>query len=286
MNGAPADQDMPVTMALHRHFYPAPDGTPFSARYAFDVLEMPTGPVFAAVEMAENLSSITLNGRPLSAAKPAGWLGAYDDALCWMDVNMTRVPLDGALRLGRNVLEIAGVKVNNITRPGCHSQVNDFENHRPTEVEAVVLVGDFAVVGDDRRAFAIAASRKPSADLTASGYPFYAGKARFTARFKLDRAASSLCLSGVNAACVRLRVDGRDAGVRYWAPWRYDVDLSPGEHFIEAVVSATLFNLTGPQWIADILKDVGINPYTFVTFERYNGKQTLLPFGLNGLAVY
>ena len=58
----------PVCGAWHEHFYPAPDGTPFKATYAFDS-ECELAGCFAAIEVAENLDSIIFNGERVSALK-------------------------------------------------------------------------------------------------------------------------------------------------------------------------------------------------------------------------
>ncbi len=61
--------DGPVCGAWHKHFYPAPDGTPFRATYAF-YSECEMEGCFAVLEVAENLDSITFNGERVAPLKP------------------------------------------------------------------------------------------------------------------------------------------------------------------------------------------------------------------------
>ena len=94
----------PVCGAWHTHFYPAPEGTPFKATYTFHS-ECEVGGCFAAIEVAENLDSITFNGRPVKPLKSRGELGALDEAKSWKDINFTRVPLT-SIKPGVNRLVI------------------------------------------------------------------------------------------------------------------------------------------------------------------------------------
>jgi hypothetical protein len=221
-----------------------------------------------------------------------GEMGAFDPEKSWKDINFTKVPLNGVLVKGINRLVLEGKKSNNITGPGTHLRVEDFNHHTPTEVEAVYIVGDFTVVDEDKIKFAIDGTiRTPDyGNLTASGYPFYAGKAEFKSRVELKANLTEgakrvyLKVNNVEAACVELYINGEYCGVKYWHPYTFDVTelIKAGENEIRLVASTTLFNLMGPNRIAGIKDALFVGPHTFVAFDSFTEKYTLLPFGIGG----
>ena len=307
--------DAPVAQAWHNHFYPAKEGTPFVAEYSFEARTVPGAGVTAVIEVAENLDEILCNGVKLVPLKGGHSAEAesksfhpepFDPATSWKDVHFTRVPIPAAaLRTGKNILTIKGRKSNNITSPNCHSRVEDFREHAPTEVEVVYIVGNFVVGSFDSRSFHICDSAAPCevcakrpadpADLTASGYPFYAGRVRLSATMNVADPGSSsqqgsaqggnqvfLSLGSVRAASVSVKVNGKAAKTLYWAPHSVDVTelVRPGENLIELVASTTLFNCFGPGWIAGIEDITYVGPGTFVDMSRYTDKRKVLPFGI------
>ena len=290
LNGQRVLQDAPVAKAWHEYFYRVPDGTPFRAEYTFEVENVPEGEVSFVIEMAENLDRILCNGTVLRPLKTRGEMGAFDPRRSWKDVNFTRVPAGNSLRPGVNILVLEGRKVNNITGPGTHRRVKDFQAHQATEVETVYLVGDFIVHDFDHRKFVIDGRVAPpdARDLTKSGYPFYAGLAEFSSRIDFANAAPPpgkrifLELGAVSAAVVEVRINGQKAGVRYWEPYVVEITnlVQPGENLVQVVAATTLFNLMGPNWIAGIEEDTGVSPWTFVDFRRYTDKYALRPFGI------
>lgn len=291
LDGEKVLENQPVAKAWHQYFYKAPDGTPFRAEYTFEVLNIPEGEVFAAIEVAENLDRITINGIEVRPLKQKGELGAFNPEKSWKDINFTKVPLSGYIRKGLNTLVLEGKKVNNISNPGCHVRVADFKNHVPTEVEVVYIVGDFAVVDFDKRYFAIDGQAKKAdyKDLTRSGYPFYAGKAEFTSyiEYKGKSERTYLAVNDVEAACIELYVNGQYVDVKYWKPYVFDVTalLKEGTNEIKIVAATTLFNVMGPNRIAGILNDEGVGPHTFIDFRRFTEEYTLIPFGIGGASL-
>ena len=160
----------PVCGAWHKHFYPAAEGTPFKATYTF-ASEIEAEGCFAAIEVAENLDRITFNGAEVRSAKAPGELGAFDPAKSWKDINFTKVHLP-KFRKGLNILVIEGRKSNNITGPGCHVRIPDWQQHRPTEAEEVYICGKFQVKQVSDGLYAIAGYEKPrGANLTEEGFP-------------------------------------------------------------------------------------------------------------------
>jgi len=270
-------------------FYDATDGTPFRAIYTFDVLNPPKGEVFAVIELAENLDRIILNQTEVKPLKKRGEMGAFDPDKSWKDVNFTKIPITGLLKKGQNVLVIEGKKFNNVTGPGTHVRVENFKDYDSTELDTAYIVGDFQVLGEKFGEFAIdGRSKKIGLDLTKSGYPFYAGKAEFSGKFKIQPKLEDriyLELTDVNVACAELYVNGKPAGVKYWKPYNFDITdlLEDGENEIKVIVSTTLFNLMGPNWISNILKDEFVGPGTFRDFGRFTSNYTFVPFGIGSI---
>ncbi len=267
-------------------FYDTKDGTPFKVIYSFEVLNVPKGEVFAVVELAENLERITLNQKEVKSLKEKGEMGAFDPDKSWKDVNFTKIPITGLLKKGTNTLAIEGKKFNNITSSGTHVRVENFKNYDSTELDTAYVVGDFQVLGERFGEFAMDGELKKIScfDLTKSGYPFYAGKVEFTSDLNIEIAKKKvyLTLNDVNAAYVEMYVNGKYAGVKYWQPYVFDVSdlVKNGENEIRVIASTTLFNLMGPNWISNILKDEFVGPGTFRDFKRFTFNYTFKSFGV------
>lgn len=291
LKGKCVAKDGPVTKVLHKYFYKAENGTPFKAEYKFEVLDIPEGDVFAAIEVAENLDRITINGTEVKPLKKRGEMGKFDPQKSWKDINFTKVPLNGNIKRGINTLVIEGKKVNNISAPACHVRVKDFNNHMPTEAEAIYIAGDFEVFDLDKVKFAIG-NRKGNIlgrNLTESGYPFYAGRAEYSSNVNYKgEGRAYLKINDVNAACVELYVNGHFVGVKYWAPYIFDVTkfVRDGNNELKIVAATTLFNLMGPNRIAGIENDTGVGPGTFVDFRRFTEKYKFMPFGISSACIY
>ncbi len=291
LDGKKVLEDQTIEHAWHDHFYKAKNGTPFRAEYRFEVLKVPDSAVTAIIEVAENLDSITFNGTKVTALKQRAERGAFDGSKSWKDPNFTRVPLDGLVREGTNVLVIEGIKVNNITGTGWHERVADYKNHIPTEVETVYIIGDFHVTDINRETFIIDGGKPAafSADLCDAGYPFYAGKFEYTAKavYQPKGGQAFIEIGNVDAACLELYVNGQLADVRYWGPYLFDVSgvLREGENDIRIVASTTLFNVMGPNRIADIENELFFTPRSFVDFSRSTKRHMLFPFGLGSAVV-
>lgn len=281
LDGKLIGENMPLGTVWHKYFYPAANGTPFKAVYRFDVASLPASELTAAIESAQNLTAITFNGKACAIPAPNR---ALDDT-CYLDVNFRKVAL-GMPVIGENELVIEGVKINNITAPNSHIAADDYPNHLPTEVEAVYITGDFSVRTQDRITFAIAAPYAPSAaDITADGYPFYAGSIKLTASFDCEgNQPGWLRLTGVNAACARVSINGQNCGIERWEPFAFDISnaVHQGKNTVEVTLPTTLYNLMGPNRITDMLNRSFTAPETFVDMDIFTEKYTLLPFGIKG----
>ncbi|NSW90805.1 MAG: glycoside hydrolase [Firmicutes bacterium] len=292
LNGKKVADRQPLAMVWHNLFYKAEDGTPFSAEYNFKVINIPEGEVFAAIENAENLDCITINGNRVKPMKTPGEMGRFDVNKNWKDISFTKVSLTGFIKQGINTLKIEGKKINNITGPGTHIGVKDFKNHNATEVETVYIVGKFSVVDENRTVFSIDGSifEPDHKDITSSGYPFYAGSITLTASVNLENTGKKvyLRLNNINAASASVNVNGRNIGLKYWEPFIYDITdaVVKGSNEIEVTLDTTLFNLMGPNRIKDIVEKEYVGPHTFIAFDQYKEKYELLPFGMGNASIY
>jgi len=252
-------------------FYKSPEGTPFEVTYHFTcegfALPSEIGEAFATIECAENLDSITLNGQ---VVKPTGeW---------WLDNAWQKVDISGKIQLGVNEIVIKGKKVNNVVAPNCHVAVKDFENHKPTEIEAVYVVGDFAVRYENGRPVMSPLSATPNV----KEYPSFAGTLEYTATLTSD--VTTVELTEVTAAAVRLYVDDTLVGTSYFTPHKFNVTAKAGST-LKAVIYPTLFNLTGPTWVTDVLELRDVNPWTFLRGNIYTNDPKFVEYGMSGFRV-
>lgn len=285
LDGKIVAEDMPVNLMHHTLFYPAKNGTPFKATYRFIAEGMPEGELTAAIEMAHNLDKITFNGKAIAIPEENVML---DDS-CYKDIYFRKVSL-GKPQIGKNVLVIEGIKDNNITDPNCHVAVDNYETHKPTELEAIYITGNFSVKTTDNISFAIVEPYEPCyKDIVESGCNFYAGNVDIVGEFVADQnnMPTYLRLDGVEASCVRLCVNGADCGVCYWEPFVYDISdvVAPGENKFEIRLYTTLFNMTGPNRVNGI-KDIRcVDPRCMVDPSRFNEKYEFVNYGVKGIKI-
>jgi len=288
INGEKVMSDEPIAKTWHRYFYSAKDGTPFSAEYRFNVLSVPEGEIYAVIEAAQNLDKITINGNEAKALRRRGEPEVFDPKVNYLDVNFVKVPLTGFVRKGENVLKIEGVKVSNITGVGSHEGVKNFRDYPSTEVETVYIIGNFTVAEVNREEFAIAkgSPKLLCCDITSSGAPFYCGKvlAKGYIDIEADGERKYINVGCNNAAYIKVFINGSCIGSKYTYPFMFEVPQSVyGKCEVAVEFAGTLFNMTGPNWISNILSDRGVGPGTFIHFDRYTERAELLSVGINGI---
>lgn len=280
----------PICAAWHKHFYPAPEGTPFKATYEF-LSDCEVDGCFAAIEVAENLDSITFNGQPVRPLKSKGELGALDTAKSWKDINFTRVPLP-AFKPGNNTLVIEGKKVNNITDPGAHIRVPNWQQHQPTEAEEAYILGRFCVTQQSEGLYVISEYKQPTgADLISEGFPFYGGRVTLTGSFDLNSATNGsqfIQLNGAYMAVANVKINGVDCGSLRWKPFILDITKAaiPGTNTIEIEMATTLVNAFGPNRYAGIKDQVWVGPWEFVDMKRFTASYQLFDFGLHSVSIF
>jgi hypothetical protein len=280
----------PVCGAWHTHFYPAADGTPFKATYTFHS-ECEVDRCFAAIEVAENLDRITLNGEELRPLKSRGELGPLDTEKSWKDINFTKVPLP-KLQIGANTLVIEGQKVSNITGPGFHVAVEDSSKHLPTEAEEIYICGNFSVKKSaEGRLFISHWTRPTGRNLTREGFPFYSGRIRLSSRFGLPDEGHGrvmLALNNAFAASVTVRLNGTECGTLRWPPYMIDVTdaASTGENRLEVEIATTLVNAFGPNRTSKVKDVLWLAPQSFITMSEITESYQLFDFGLESASVF
>ncbi len=280
----------PVCGAWHKHFYPAPEGTKFRAEYEFHSEENADG-CFAAIEMAENLDSITMNGFPVSAMKARGEAGAMDAKKSWKDVSFTRVPLP-QIKAGVNRLVIEGRKSNNITAPCSHSRVPNWKEHTPTEAEEVYICGRFSVKRLSGGLYGIAPESRPAGrNLTLEGFPFYCGKFTYRAAFNIQDMPEEeilLQINGAHMASANIEINGRRCGTLRWQPFVIDISdaVRQGENLLEITISTTLVNAFGPNRRAGVKLEERIGPNQFIDMSKFKEEYELFDFGLESIGIY
>jgi hypothetical protein len=268
-------------------FYRLPDGTPFRVEYSFEVRKKPQK-LFLVVECAENLDRITVNGREVRYERKSC---IFNEEQNFLDVNFGKMEITDLVREGKNTVVLEGRKENNITGPGCHTRVKDPENHRPTEVETIYLVGDFSLVNVDETRYVIDAPKVPDhRDITRDGYPFYVGSFTLKKIFECKKDPGKryfLKLNGVEAASVEVILNGKFLGVLFWRPFMIDITdaLRNGKNELQLVLTNTLFNLIEANHKADVLEETFRRPKSFIDFEHHTDRYILLPFGLENVAV-
>jgi hypothetical protein len=259
-------------------------GAPFALRFTFDAAVRPAGPLFLVAESPTRFD-IVVNGQPV-ANQDAGW---------WVDISLRKVEVGAAVRAGRNEIVLSGVFAQD------------------TELESVYLVGAFGVAGRrlgeenryngqvfDRYAPDFCVTEVPervtaqggpnrlTADLTAQGLPFFAGRATLRQVVTLPRldGRTVLEIEDLRAAVAHVRVNGQHLGAIAWLPHQVDVTagLYAGENAIEIELVGTLRNLLGPHHRAGGDLD-WTGPRDFRDKSRWTDDYILVPFGFNGVTL-
>lgn len=289
MNGAKV-YDGPLCGSWHQFFYPAAEGTPFRAIYSFDSEDEIEG-CFAAIEVAENLDKIYFNGVTLKPCKQPGELGSFDKNKSWLDINFTKVALP-IVKVGINTLVLEGRKSNNITGPGFHAPVDNWQEHKPTEAEEVYICGSFSLKKLVEGKYIVSKFHEPAGyNLTNEGFPFYCGCISLTSTFKLGakpQEKTLIRLNGVSAAAAEVIVNGISCGKLRWEPMIADISCAvrSGENKIEIRMATTLVNAFGPNRMAGIKESPYVSPDSFLQMGALKAGYELFDFGIESVGIY
>lgn len=136
-----------------------------------------------------------------------------------------------------------------------------FENLKGVELEMPFLIGDFALDGmrEPTRCPGVVRMNRDftlvpeplimGSELTASGYPFFAGSATLSQEFEcgVPGEDASLRIAHLNAAAVKVTLNGIEQGVIYGPPCRLPLSgMRLGKNTLELEITGTLRNLLGP----------------------------------------
>ncbi|MFM7322324.1 MAG: hypothetical protein ACKO5K_12490, partial [Armatimonadota bacterium] len=211
--------------------------------FEFSVASVPNGPIELAVERPDRFE-VTINDQRAFVSGDEGW---------WVDVALRRMRIpEGAIRAGKNTVRIA-----------C-------DYRRDVDLEAVFLLGDFAVYLDSEGPFLdVLPETVDIGDLCAQGFPFYTGV--FSYEIHLPSGSTHVSLSDVGGACVRF--DGRTVP---WPPYSAPAD---GERCVVSVV-ATRRNAFGPLHLVP-KRQVAYGPdHWTTTGSAWSDDYQLIPTGL------
>ena len=203
--------------------FPAASGV--EATYRFTIAGA-VPPDLAIVVERPDLYAVTCNGRPVFAS-PGPW---------WLDRSFGRIGLAAAARTGEN-----------------HVVLNASPFTMRHEIEAAYLLGSFSL--DAASSGFVVVPERPLAlgPWNAQGHPFYAQGVSYSQAFDLGAALPAgrhlVRLGKWYGSVAKVRVNGRDAGIIYSAPWTLDVTglLGSGRNEVEVTVVGTLKNTLGPH---------------------------------------
>lgn len=264
---------------VHQITARAGNGARFCVRFWFDVDEPLAGPVNLVMESPHRYA-VVVNGQVVDGSQDQGW---------WIDPAFRQLAIAPLVQVGRNEVLLSGSFT------------------RITELESIYITGHFGVTScrlrqENRLAGqtfdryaprfhlralpaamdSVTSSHIPGMDLTANGFPFFAGRMTLTQQIWLDAVTPDLTLEieQMHAALVHVTVNGQHAGVAAWAPHRVNIaaHAQVGENTIAIELVGTLRNLLGPHHLAGGDPN-RTNPEEFRDKTRWTKDYILTPFG-------
>jgi hypothetical protein len=171
-------------------------GLPVTLEYTFAVKEMPASEIFLGIENPR-LYEMRVNDAELPADAKCGW---------WTDRSLRKIPIDpSTLKPGRNTITLT-----------C-----DYDSEHPG-LECIYLLGNFGAEVRGTRVAITALPRKlKMGDWVRQGLPFYSGSVAYVTTIapKLrKRERLFVRVPEYRGTCVRMLVDGREAGIIGWEP--------------------------------------------------------------------
>ena len=227
--------------------------------YTFTADSIPSTPVDLAIERPHRFD-IRFNGFRIDPDTDVGW---------WTDPCLRRLPIDpSCLRAGENQI------------------VLEIEYTEDDGLESIFLLGDFGVklrkngaaIGDGVRMLTLG-------DWTRQGLPFYSASVSYLTEFtggKLKNKRTFLRIPKWRGTCVRIVVNGEDAGIVAWQPHELDITefLKSGKNDLRVEVISSRRNAFGPLHQAEPESD-WTGPDQFVTTgKKWTDSYNLKPYGL------
>ncbi len=199
---------------------------PLELKYVIHVQELPSQPLALALEQPERYT-ITVNGQRLAPETEYGW---------WVDPSLRLLPIDPtSLHSGENQVVLQGI----------------FDPE--ANLEASFLLGEFGV--DLADGLTPVLTRRPThlkpGDWVSQGLPFYAGVITYQTQFTLTQPESGhyfLEIPKFKGGCVKLIVNGQQAGIIAWQPYELDITefVQPGENQVQVQLISSRRNSHGP----------------------------------------
>lgn len=214
-------------------------------------------------------NEIPLTGLKIAIEEPGAWEIRVDGTLIsnkpdgfYMAKEFECIRIPGIIKPGSHKIE---VRRSFMPLTKAKSSITSlFEDLPGVELEALYLLGDFAVIGqrEPTKTNCIRMNRNLSLDqengvchteLVSAGYPFYAGTVVLRRHITIDaglvgESGLYLELDGFRACYACILVNGKEAGLVAWAPYKVDITgmMQQGENTIEIELTNSLRNLLGP----------------------------------------
>ncbi len=232
-----------------------------SQKYRFMIEEMPEGEIYLVTETPE-IFDIKVNGRPLDKR----------DSGDFVDISFRKLPMRELLVEGENIIELESTisqsekTYDHIDNSWvCETMSNCLSYD--IEIEPIYIAGNFgvklcaptselpldayrvkelALSGNHSFAITPAPSAVDISRLDASGYPQFAGALTLARTEMLEKGTYCVKLLGRGMNSVGLKVNGREIGVKMFAPYYVTFDHEGGECKLEITIKNNLRNMQGP----------------------------------------
>jgi hypothetical protein len=229
---------------------------PVTLKYSFDCEKIPAAPLYLGIERPETFK-ITLNGKEIATDKTCGW---------WCDRSLKKLEVDPAfLQTGNNELILECLYSE--AYPG---------------LEYIYLLGNFGVKYENLKLTMTApVTSLKTGDWVEQGLPFYSGAVTYKCNIDCAPEADEhvfIRLPEYRGACVKLTVNGKEAGIIAWPPNELDVTayLEKGSNELLIEVISSRRNSHGPFFQAEKWP-LWTGP---AEYHEYTGVINLVPCGL------
>lgn len=273
---------------------------PISLRFEFSCEDKPEE-IYLVIEDAEKYE-VRVNHKEVK----------YEGLPYYRDISFHPIDISKVVENGKNVIEISTYFI-----AGDPNAQKDLERLYGTELEAVYLIGNFAVKGRRKRVedrsiwyapdFVICKEElEADGDLLASGYPFFNGTISLTQNFDVPTLEKEvrilLEIEELHSVVTKVKINGAEAGTILWKPYKLDITdlVKEGTNSIEFEFTNSLRNLLGPHHNT-LGETSSVWNYSFSgrnkdgedwLEKRKEGKCTswtddycFVPFGLNGVSI-
>ncbi|MBI3991455.1 MAG: hypothetical protein HY350_04815 [Candidatus Omnitrophica bacterium] len=216
----------------------------------------------------------------------------------WIDTSFRKIDILKSVKpAGKNIVELETV----FTPPRKPNTL--IYRKGGTELESIYLLGDFGISGQfvriadglwARNFKVVSQTEATPENLTANGYPFFAGRFRYSGKIRLSipqggrKGRYFLQLEEPSAITHKVKVNGKEAGLIFLPPYRIEVSglLSHGDNEIEIEAATSLRNLLGPHHNKFGESAGGVGPGSFLDKTNWADDYHVVPAGLKGIRIY